>query len=67
MKIQSEGSTWELKNMLENYGFEYRHVDLLYVGSLGIDFINKTFFQMAITIYPKKTNDEILEMLKDNA
>lgn len=65
MIVQSNKSSYELKEMLEKYGFEYIHRDLLYVGSLGIDFHSKSFFPMAISIYPKKTDEEILKMLKE--
>ncbi|GEM_PF-7102890 len=64
MKIQSKESTRELKEFLEKNGYEYSHKNLLYVGSIGVDLKQKIFYPLAVSIYPKKTDEEIKEMVK---
>lgn len=60
--MQSYTCNYELKNELQKRNFKYIHSDLLYYGSLGINLENKTFYPLAVSIYPKFSDEEILSI-----
>lgn len=64
-KIQSYTCNYELKNELEKRNFRYIHSDLLYYGSIGIDLKNRTFYPLAVSIYPKFSDEKILSIIEE--
>lgn len=60
-RMQSYTFNEELKQALIDMGYKYIPEDLLYYGSIGVNLEAKTFYPLAITIYKKFTDKQIID------